>query len=178
MSVRKFRPFVRWNDLRVPMSTGKASSTPPTYGVFRNGLEAWGFSKTLTNELFAEVQLPHGYVNGSDLYAHIHWSPGNSTDTGNVVWSLEYTWANFNAAFPASTTITKTQAAAGVAYQHQLASFAAISGAGKTESSLLMVRVARLGADGSDTFDAVAYGLSFDIHHEVTTLGSATEIPT
>ena len=113
-----------WNDLRVSLSTGIPNTSPPTFGTFRNGVQAWAFGAGSTEQLYFEAQMPHGWVIGSEVRPHIHWSPGNSTNTGAVVWELEYTWQNAgDEVFPATTTVTVQQVAAGVAYAHQIASF-------------------------------------------------------
>lgn len=127
-----------------------------------------------------EAQLPHGWLVGSELRPHIHWSPGNSANTGSVVWELEYSWANAvnpPNTYGASTTLTATQAAAG-AYGHQIAQFAGIDGTGKRESSVLLCRIARVGGDPGDTFTGAAFGISFDIHYQIESPGSVTEYPT
>ncbi|MFC1878993.1 hypothetical protein ACFLZW_03685 [Chloroflexota bacterium] len=68
-----------------------------------------------------------------------------------------------------------TDAADGTAYKHQIASFAAISGTGKTLSSVLLCRIYRKAGDGSDNYDADAALLEFDIHYEVDAFGSDSE---
>jgi hypothetical protein len=128
-----------------------------------------------------DVQLPHGWAEGSDIMPHIHWSPGNSTDTGAVRWGFEYTWANAEAApgdaFPATTTIYFDDAAHGVAYSHQIATFPAVSGMGMRKSSVLMCRLFREGGHANDTFNTNAFAISFDLHIQLESSGSITEYP-
>lgn len=168
-----------WNDLRVSLSTGKPNTSPPTFSTFRNGVQAWAFGPSVTEQLYFEAQMPHGWVIGSEVRPHIHWSPGNSTNAGSVVWELEYTWQNAaNEVFPATTVVTATQAAAGAAYAHQIASFPAVSGTGKRESSVFLCRIARLGGNAGDTFTGSAFGISVDFHYMAQSLGSVSEYPT
>lgn len=171
----------RWNDLRCPMSAGRANTSPPTMATFRDGLITWSYSASQVNQLYFEAQLPHGWVNGSEIRPHIHWSPGNSTNTGNVKWQLEYSWSNaVNApdnVFEASTTLTAVQAASGTPYTHQIAQFPGIDGTGMRDSSVLLCRIARVGDDVADTFTGAAYGISFDLHYQIASSGSVTEYP-
>lgn len=169
-----------WDDLRVSLSTAKPGVTSPSYDTFIDGVEAYAFSKTVEQSVQFEVQLPHSWVQGTELRPHIHWSPGASTDTGVVRWALEYTWANPVASpgnvFPNTVTLTGDQAAAG-AYHHQITSFGTISGTGKRVSSVLVCRLSRVGNASQDTFDDVAFGLSVDFHILNSGDGSVDEYP-
>ena len=171
-------PAARWNDLRVALSAGKASTSPPTFETLRNGVQSYGFSATQTEQLFFEVQIPRGWNLGTTIKPHIHWSPGNSTNTGSVVWQLEYSWANVGDPFPATTTLTATQAATGVPYAHQIASFGDVDGTGKRESSVFVCRLARVGGDAADTFPTDALGISVDFHYQAVALGSPDDMGT
>ena len=171
-----------WDDLRVSLSSGQTGATdPPTYGEFRTGLYAWSFAASGVDALYFDCQLPHSWIAGTGIRPHIHWSPGNSTNTGSVVWKLDYSWANPVTApgntFPAPTTLPVTAAADGTAYKHQIAAFGEIDGTGFRESSVLMCRVYRDGSDDADTFTGVAWGLSLDFHIQVTGNGSIEEYP-
>lgn len=171
-----------WDDLRTPLLRATTGSGTPTLAAFRGGLYAYSFSQTTMNELFFDVQLPHGWVPGTALHPHIHWSPGNSTNTGVVRWGLEYAWANAvnppGNVFPAPTTVYVEQAAGGTPYQQQIASFPAIDGAGMRLSSVLLCRLFRDAAHVNDTFTTGAFGISSDFHHLVSSVGSSDEFPT
>lgn len=170
---------LKWDDMRMDLnrsSTGGGSA--PSSTSFRDGIFLYAFSKTIMQQLSGDMQLPHGYAAGTSIYPHIHWSPGASTQTGVVRWGLEYSWANINSAFGATTTVYVEQAGPGVAYTHKIASWAAIDGTGKSKSSVLLLRVFRDAAHANDTFDDVAFGVSFDLHFQIEAVGSTTEIPT
>lgn len=104
-----------------------------------------------TEQVFGSFELLHWYKEGSDLNFHVHWSPVNA-NAGNVKWFLEYSVANANGVFGAPTTITVVQAAAGVAWTHQLAGFAAVSGAGLTIGAVVAFRFYRVPTDAADTY--------------------------
>ncbi len=169
----------RWDDLRASLARATTGSTPATLAAFIGGTQAYQFSASQMNQLFLDTQLPHAWAAGTPIHPHLHWSPGNSTNTGVVRWGLEYSWANAVAdpgnVFPATTTVYVEQAASGVAYAHQIASLPAIDGAGMRLSSVLMCRLFRDAAHANDTFTGACFGLSFDSHIQLSQSGSATE---
>jgi hypothetical protein len=161
--------------MKVSLLRGTTGSNLPTLNTFRSGVRAYSFDQTTMNELFFDLQLPHGWTPGTQLDPHIHWSPGNSTNTGSVRWGLEYSWASVGEPFPASTTLYATQAAAGVAYQHQLVSFGMLASDGKAVSSVLACRLFRDATNAGDTFTAGAFGISLDFHYQVRSFGTVME---
>jgi hypothetical protein len=173
--------LLTWDDLRVDVTSGTTGNlNPPDLETFRDGIIAKAFAPNATEQVYFDVQLPHTWKEGTGIRPHVHWSPGSSTNTGDVVWRLEYTWANaVNApgnTFPATTTLNVTQAAAG-AYAHQIAQWDEIAGTGKRLSSVLMCRLARIGGDAADTFTGDAYALSIDFHIQCQPFGSEEEYP-
>ena len=164
-----------WDDLRVSLNRATIGSNNPSLTPFLTTLQAYAFSKTLIQQLYFDVQLPHAWAYGTTVSPHIHWSPGTSQDTGVVRWGLEYSIANYGAVFPATTTITVEQAGSGVAYAHQIAELPDIVMTGKKASSLIMCRIFREGNHVNDTFDAEAFGLSIDFHLQYDKDGGLTE---
>lgn len=163
-----------WEDLMVPgLSVGTGASAPDlgTFGPSGN-IKTFLFDGNSTSEqVYFTIQLQHSYKQGSNIKPHVHWAP-TTTNAGNVKWFFEYTWSNIGGTFGAPTTISVVDAAAGTAWQHQLSSLPDITGTSKTISSMLMCRLYRNPADGSDTYpDDVAF-LQFDVHYEMDTVGS------
>jgi hypothetical protein len=168
-----------WEDLRVPGLATRVGAVAPGFDAFlgAGGLYAYTFdgSGARVEEVHFVIQIPHSYKEGSNIYPHVHWTP-TTADAGNVVWQLEYTWANISGTFPAVATIASTAAAAGgTAWVHKMSVFAAISGADKTISSMLVCRLFRDGGHASDTYAHDVSLLEFDIHYESDTVGSRTE---
>lgn len=178
-----------WEDLRVPVTSTKLGGTKdPHFTVFKtNGAGSQGvflywFDKTTEEELYFTCQVPHAYKEGTNLIAHIHWIPKTNGGANAVVsWGLEYTWANHTVVF-ANTSIIYTNThlpadASLVADKHYMSSFAAINGAGKTISSMLVCRVFRdAGGTGlTDDYNDDAGMLEIDFHFENDTMGSKTE---
>jgi len=167
-----------WEDLRVPAQNTKLNPTKsePAFELWLDGLYAYHFNNVNADDesIHFSTQLPHSYIPNSDIEAHVHWAP-NSTNTGSVVWHLEYSWANIDSAFPASSEIQVTDAASGVDNQHQVADFATISGVGKGISSMIQSRLTRLTSDGDDTFTGDAVFLEIDFHYQTDGKGSRAE---
>lgn len=165
---------IAWDDIRAPANAFALGANAPTWGTFLGGLNTWIFSAALDQEVEASFQLPHGYAEGTDVELHIHWAP-MTTDNGNVVWEYEYSAAAINGTFPAPTTSTSTDAADGTQYKHQVHDLVTISGSGLGISSMILVRIARLGSDGADTFTGTAALLEIDLHYQINSLGSDDE---
>ena len=169
-----------WDDLRFPLIAQKLGGVnDPNFvkvldnGSGSTGLYAYAFDKAAEEEAFFIVQFPHQRKSGSNIVPHVHWMP-TGTNTGNVVWGLEYSWANINGTFGNSTIITVTDAGSGTADDHLIAYFDAISGTGKTSSSMMLCRVFRDATNVADTYDEDAALLEVDFHIEIDKLGDDT----
>lgn len=173
---------VGWDDLRVDVTSGTTGNLdPPDLATFRDGLVLKAFAANATEQVYFDVQMPHSWISGSGIRPHIHWSPGNSTNTGAVVWKLEYSVANPVAepdnTFPTTTTLSVTQAADGTAYKHQIAQWSEIDMTDKRASAVLLCRLYRDGGDVADTFTGDAYAVSVDFHYQSQGFGSTDEYP-
>ena len=69
----------------------------------------------------------------------------------------------------------RRSAAPEVAFQSEIDSFAGIDGTGKTLSSILSIKLSRIGGALADDYDDDALLKEFDIHYEVDTVGSRAE---
>lgn len=163
-----------WEDLRFPATNLKVNpvTSLPDFDYTEIG---YLFDAGSTETLYIIAQMPHSWKIGSSIYPHVHWMPTN-TNTGDVLWRFEYKWVNIgdNGA-GAFTPVDVLDTASGVAYDHQLASFGAISGTGKTLSSIISIKISRIGGDGDDTYNADALLKEIDIHYEIDTIGSREE---
>ena len=169
-----------WDDLRVPITSTKFGGTQdPDFAKFLDngsgsqGVFAHLFDKALEEEVYISVQMPHSWREGSDVRAHFHWAP-TDTDTGNVIWGIEYSWANITGTFGNTTITTVTDAADGTANKHQMTSAIVIDGDGFTGSSMMVCRLFRAAANELDTYDADAALLEFDLHYEVNKMGDSS----
>lgn len=166
-----------FDDIRTPLTairiTGPGGTTPPDEVLYKGSVVlAFGGAGTDDEKAFFVIQIPHWYKEGSDIVPHIHWTPEDNT-AGNVRWVLTYSWANIDAAFPAETFDPIEIAADETTDKHQRDDFTAISGTGKTISSMLLCSIQREDSDANDTFNNKdAYLLEIDFHAEKDTVGS------
>ena len=181
-------PYVQisphWDDFRVApqsMDSIPAVDGPELEKIGDDGGGSVGvfglaFDKTKRESVSFDIQLPHSYREGTAIEPHAHWCPTN-TDTGSVVWELELTtFANVGEVIGTVTTvIDATDAADGTAYKHQVIGLPSIDMTDKEVSTIAQCRVARRGADASDTYNADAILLSFDFHIQNDSIGSEGE---
>lgn len=164
----------RWDDLRMPISGVRLpAANAPVWTAYK-GSQVLAFDGTSTDTIFFVVQLTHGYEEGTDIEAHIHWVPEDNT-AGNVLWRITCSWANIDAAFPAETIVDKLAATPEVTDAHTRTDLKDITGTGKLISSMLLCSLARIGGDATDTYNAKdAYLLEVDFHFRTDTPGGST----
>jgi hypothetical protein len=170
-----------WDDLRISGASSRLGATAPSLSAFlgAGGIKALTFDSGQHDEVHFEVQLPHNWKEGSNIYPHVHWTP-TTADAGNVVWQLDYTWASHSGTFGAAATMASAATAAGgTAWVHKMTDLLEggknyIAGTGQGISSMLVCRLHRDAGKGADTLAAAVAFLEFDVHFEIDTLGSRT----
>ncbi len=178
-----------WNDFVVPMTSVKVpelDGDPPKYERYYGKILEWNFIAGKLSEVGLTIQMPHDW-DGSTIYPHIHWSP-EPDGSGVVVWLMDYVWVNYDVeTIPkifenyAILTAVSPNLTKPAAYEHRIAKFNNANGitpaAGDQDgiSSILLIRLYRDAGEGSDTYTAGAFALSFDIHYRSDTAGSREE---
>jgi hypothetical protein len=164
----------QWDDLRFPVNVLRVPAAGgPTWRTYKVSFQVLGFAAASNEVVYATAQLPHNWKEGTDLYAHCHWLAPTNEASKVVRWGMAYHWANIGGTFgAASSNIYVNADTNNDADEHKLDGFAAISGSGKTFSSILNIILFRDGADAADTYTAEAYLLEFDIHYEVWRWGT------
>lgn len=165
-----------WDDQQINISSVRLPAAgAPTWTAYK-GSQVLAFSGSADNTIYFTAQLKHKYKEGSDLEFHIHYIPEDNT-AGNVRWVFTHSWANIGAAFPSETTVTTILATPEITDQHTLGEIAAaITGTGKTISSVLLCSLTRTGSHGDDTYNAKdIYIAAEDFHLEMDTVGSRQE---
>jgi len=168
-----------WDDLRFP-----ATAINPPGAVSDPDRDATDgtllFAPSGTEVIFCTAQLPHKWKQDTIIKPHVHWCKTTSA-AGNVVWGMQYKIYSvgdvagaFSAIVSSSTTAGPT-ADLNTAEQHLITPLGDIDMTGEAISTMLIVRIARLGNDAGDTYGADARLLEFDIHYEVDSLGSLGE---
>jgi len=177
-----------WDDLRiVPGAFTFGGGSDPSLQSWQpsGGGATFKVYKFVKNdEVFATCQMPHGYKEGSDLYFHLHWTPadrGAAEGAVNVGWKVDYSIASIDSNFGASATATLTDACSGADDRHELTSSVQVSGTGLTISHIIMLRIYRSDTGADDTWAGTTAAqspalLEFDIHFELNTVGSRTEL--
>lgn len=167
----------RWDDLRFPATAvnppGQVSDPDidPTDGTFL-------FDATGTELIFIVAQMPHAWQEGSEIRPHIHWSKTTAAD-GDVAWAFQYKMASFGEVMSDWSDVETAVITGGtdndLAEQHLITSFNPIDMNGKTISTIVIMRIARLGGDATDTYAADARLLELDIHYIIDSRGSREE---
>jgi hypothetical protein len=167
-----------WDDMQVNGFGMRGGASAPDFKAFGPSGNLYCFSYAGSGPAqyaYFSIQMSHAYKEGSAIYPHIHWAPGNA-NAGNVKWFFEYSWASVNGTFGAPQILPVIDAADGVAWKHQIASFDTISGVGQTISSILICRLSRNSGDGDDSYAGDAFLLQCDLHYEVDSAGSRQEL--
>lgn len=179
-----------WDDIRVPVTSTKlGGSKAPEFAVlFDNGAGSQGvftylFDKDAEEELYFTVQLPHNYKYGTDLHAHVHWSPtADGVENSKVNWGLEYILMEIGQVGSTTNIISNNVHSPAdvipVTGKHYLTEIGEISGANiDSVSAMILCRVFRdaTGALKTDDYGRDAALLEIDFHYEIDSLGSREE---
>lgn len=184
------REVARWDDVRiVPGAFDFAGAADPTLVDYTPpgssvAMKLWEFA--LNDVAYFTVQLPHTYKEGTDIYPHVHWTPGPkgaAENAKNVLWGLHYSLANVNGVFSSGGPLDLSGICTGVDHSHLVSDSPAISGTALKISDVLVCRLMRSSAaigGSSDTWAGTTTGnrpllLGIDFHHEVDFLGSAQQ---
>lgn len=145
---------------------------------FKGNTLAYQFAPTVLGETYVNWDVPFNWAVGTDLYAAIHWSPGNSTATGNVRWKLEFTYAAVNGTFGDTSTVTvDSNVSTASAWKHIQAVSSAFPGSMVEPNMRFLIRLYRDGADGGDTFTNNAYLVGIDFYYQTNKFGTPTFTP-
>lgn len=127
--------------------TASAASPPSSPADLRavNGTSVLAWTFTNGEALnFPDQQIPHDYLEGSDIVTHLHWCP-TTTATYTGTWTLEIVdWLSVatGSAIQAIKTTTIAFNSAMTAWQCQTADFSAVlSGTNRKISSCLHARL-------------------------------------
>jgi hypothetical protein len=188
---------VYWEDLRVPLTSGRiGASNPPTLAQYRDngaasvGVFAFRFDDQAVagneEQMWFAVQMPHGYKLGSDIQPHLHWGIKTAGAANEFVkWGLEYTWVDIDGTFGTTTIITTDASSAAAATtsgdatlvvnKHYTSNFADIDGSGISGvSSMIMCRLFRNSSHADDDLAQSAWAFEFDFHVQLDAPGSDT----
>ena len=165
-----------WDDLRFPataINPPGIESDPDRDAL--DGCFLFGFISTELIMIIA--QLPHNFRLGSMLYPHIHWQPEDN-NAGNVLWRLEWQAASVDGGFGGASWHEQelTTAASGDADKHSYSTFEPIDMSGYGLTTVLKMRLKRLGGNIEDTYGNDAKLVEFDIHYQKDSIGSGQQL--
>jgi len=167
-----------YSDYTVPgLALGRAAAGSPTLTPFRGNVDMYAFGGASgTDESFFSIHILHDLKKNTELTFHVHWSHIIAAPSGSVKWGIEYTTARGYGidAFPATTTLSSTQAA-GPQYQHHITDdddMTVTIDRNIEPDSLILGRLYRDAGDAADTFAEDAYVLNMDLHYQKGQLGT------
>lgn len=171
-----------FDDLTGDITRTKTVGTRVTLNDTENSID-YTSACTLTDYLFLNYQMSHKWKAGSSIYPHIHFYQASSAIPNFL---LEYRWQRNGGTKTTSWTRLKCNTPAFTYVSgtlNQLVYSAAIAApTGYSISDIIQIRVIRDTANtstlftGTDTYNGNASVISVDIHYEIDTLGSRTEI--
>jgi len=174
-------PTFGWRDITADINARGIGANDPSFAAYTGtNLYFYQFSATTMQQVFMCYHMPHDYVPGTDIYLHVHWSnAAASPNTGNVIWGFEYSYAKGHqqAAFPASSTVTVTQACNATRYHHHIAETAAVTISGLEVDGLILVRMYRDAAAVGDTCTDAVFVHTADIHYQSTNMATKQKSP-
>lgn len=169
-----------WDDMRVEVGQLRHSGvgTDPEYVAFMTSLYVRCFDNG--EELQFATQIPHNYLEGSDLYVHAHWTPhtrGTAEAGKTVAWKVLYSASSISGVFPSVTTADLTDTCTGTNNLHEITASVTISGTGLGISSMIVGKVIR---DAGDSWATNTAGnrpglLEVDFHYQIDSRGSDSE---
>lgn len=163
-----------WDDLVVDMSAIRLDgSRPPAAEAFRGSL-ALQFNNGVDRVVYFDRQVPHNYVEGTNLHFHIH-TINEVADADDVYWKFTYSWANIGDAFPTETEVYIAITGDSNVDTHTVNEVVSINGTGKRLSSIIMCSLERVGTDALDTSSEDILLIGADFHHLIDTFGSRQE---
>lgn len=152
--------------------------TPPTATAFRGSQYLWVFSEATINSRMFTIELPYDYEAGTDIYLFVDWSPAG-TNTGNCRWGFEYTAVkSFNQGFfAAPTTVYVETAGAGVQYQLETSTTAAITGTDFEPGTKISLRLFRDASHINDTLTSNSFLHAVGCRYRASRFGTKSSTP-
>lgn len=139
---------------------------------------AYRFVPGSVMEAFVNWDVPLQYASGTDLYASIHWSPGGSTNVGNVRWGIEFVGGNVNSTFNLTPQYFYILGAAtGTAWLHVQSVSDPYPSMFVEPNKRFLMRLFRDGAHVDDTFPDDAYMIGIDFYYQTDRSGRNSITP-
>ena len=175
-----------WNDLKVSAAifefAGNADPNPVSYNVGASGLSMLMYEFAKNDEVYFNIQVPHDIKIGSDLYCHIHWTPGTrgNEEAGKTVgWKVQFLLANIGTAFPATVyTVDLSDTCTGTDHLHEITPDTKVTLTEEINiSAFILGKIYRSDTGTDDTWAGSTTNnlpllLGMDFHYEIDAPGS------
>lgn len=173
------RTDLAWADISITPSVQYGVPSTPELEVWNGGLLAWAYYPDQLMEAYANFSMPYDWAPGTGVRFGINWAVGNTTATGNVRFSREFSVGNPGGTFSAATVGGgTTMAVDGTPYKsYQLFSPSAYPGTSLQPNSTIVNRFFRDGTNVLDTFDEKIYILQFMFFYQRNKFGLPNYIP-
>jgi len=160
-----------WNDVWLTAAADRTSGT--SYLTFLGNTREFVFSVNDDVDMPA-IEMPHDWKEQSTISIHVHWATRgtNAGDTG-VKWQVEYTMANRDGVFPATTTISAEDTVPGgtAEFTSRYLLIGTVAMTGFTVGTHIKINVKRIAAAGSAPSSS-PYFLQVGMHYQKDTVGS------
>jgi hypothetical protein len=180
------RTDLSWSQFSGEPEVREGTANAPSWENIRDGLYEWSYPNGQMSQSYITFDVPFNWAAGTDLYIGLHWTPGNSSATGNVRFGVEYTYAfSYGPATgtvfgPSQTIYINSSQANGTPYQHyiQFSSYAdRFPGSLAQPNMKLISRVFRDGGNVGDTFAASIFLIGADFFYQTDKFGTLTLTP-
>lgn len=163
-----------WDDIFIGFAGARVpAANAPSWTTFIGNIGQYTFAVNDYLPLSA-VEIEHSYEEGTDFELHVHYATnGVDVDDRTVKWEIEYSLANINNVFPASTVVSAEDTiSAGTADRtHKYLSVATVTGTGVEMGSAIVMRVRRIASSGTEPSND-PFGLMVGVHIKKNTVGS------
>lgn len=162
-----------YDDLVVPLFSAKVGgANVPTWAALRGNINAYTFA--VGDYLTASAEMLHGYKEGTDIEAHIHWATNGLEAVDKYVkWEIEYTIGNMSDVMSSSAveTVEAVIPANTPDRNHMYSSIAVIPGSALKIGNYIVFRIRRIASSGTAP-TANPFALGVGIHYQADTVGS------
>ena len=162
-----------WTAVAVQPSVLYGVPSTPELEAWNGGLNAWAYYPNEVMEAYANFSIPYDWATGTGVRFGITWAVGNTTATGNVRFSREFSVGTPNSAFSSAVVGGgTTMAVDGTPYKcYQLFSPSEYSAASLQPNTTIVNRFFRDGTNVLDTFEDKIYILQFMFFYQRNTFG-------
>lgn len=187
----------QWEDLQGPVVQANQGTSLLTKEQYRDTpMLAWFMQHNQNDAVYYTYQLRHAWKLHSSVSLHCHvtpmstWVPGVASK--NVYWEISYFWSTTGLEIPVATSWTTVNVTSVIyptdQFKNKIYNLVTISPpATAKESSLILVKITRLGSSINDTYTDDKVGgtgaanlavWDFDVHYQLDKPGTIEMLPT